>query len=68
MKRKCNENCPGDETCPHNAVCMCGNSMGHSPWEGHQPTSMHDYYCEEIPGAYDAAMAREHGPDLNRDR
>lgn len=24
--------------------CMCGSPMNHSPWEGHQPVSMYDYY------------------------
>lgn len=46
--RKCCETCPGDETCPHAAVCMCGNAADHSPWDGHPPVSMHDYYCEQI--------------------
>ena len=46
--RKCCETCPGDDTCQHANVCMCGSPMGHSPYEGHPPTSMHDYYCEQV--------------------
>lgn len=48
QKRKCCEECPGDDTCQHATVCMCGSSMDHSPWDGHQPVSMHDYYCEPV--------------------
>lgn len=25
-------------------TCMCGSDVAHSPWEGHQPVSMWDYY------------------------
>jgi hypothetical protein len=28
-------------------TCMCGDSMDHSPWEGHSPVSMYYYYNED---------------------
>jgi hypothetical protein len=43
----CCEECPGDNTCVHAAVCMCGDYMDHhaSPMGcGHAPVSMHDYH------------------------
>jgi hypothetical protein len=49
--RKCCETCPGDDTCPHAIVCMCGSPVDHSPWDGHSPVSMHDYYCEQVTDA-----------------
>lgn len=42
--RKCCDECPGDQSCPNNAVCMCGDSAEHSSWVGHVPVSVHDYY------------------------
>jgi hypothetical protein len=47
-KRKCCDECPGDDTCEHAKVCMCGDYMNHPHWSGHSPVSMHDYYCEEV--------------------
>jgi len=43
---RCCDECPGNSTCPHASVCMCGGSVDHSSWDGHSPVSMHDYYCE----------------------
>ena len=53
--RKCCEECPGDDTCEHAKVCMCGSYMeGHdSMWMGHDAVSMHDYYCEAPDGRAD---------------
>lgn len=44
---KCCDECPGDDTCEHATVCMCGDHMeGHdSMWSGHSAVSMHDYHC-----------------------
>jgi hypothetical protein len=49
-KAKCCDECPGDETCEHHEVCMCGSYMKDhdSPMgSGHNAVSMHDYYCCE---------------------
>jgi hypothetical protein len=46
--RKCCDECPGDDTCEHAKYCMCGSPVDHTPWDGHSPVSMHDYYCEQI--------------------
>lgn len=45
--RKCCDECPGDNTCEHAKVCMCGDDMEKHPDAmscGHSPVSMHDYY------------------------
>lgn len=48
--RKCCDDCPGDDSCPHSSVCMCGSPMDdHDMGSGHSPVSMHEYYCEECP-------------------
>lgn len=47
MRLRCSDDCPGDDTCEHNKVCMCGARMaGHDePLDsGHYPVSMHSYY------------------------
>jgi hypothetical protein len=43
---ECCEECPGDSTCEHNDVCMCGSYMrDHDDmYMGHSAVSMHDYY------------------------
>jgi hypothetical protein len=56
---KCCDECPGDDTCPHAAVCMCGDYANHSPWHGHSPVSMHDYYCEAVDGAQITTVTKE---------
>lgn len=46
--RKCCDECPGDDTCEHAKVCMCGDYMdAHGIDDGHSPVSMHDYYCHQ---------------------
>jgi hypothetical protein len=47
MERCCDE-CPGDDSCEHASWCVCGEPISHSPWAGHSPVSMHDYYCEQV--------------------
>lgn len=59
--RKCCAECPGDDTCEHANVCMCGGRMDHYCDEGHSPVSMHDYYCEEV------AKCRSSGTDQPND-
>ena len=42
---KCCDECPGDDTCEHAQVCMCGDDVNHhSIASGHYPVSMHDYH------------------------
>lgn len=42
--RRCGANCPGDQSCEHADVCMCGDDVTkHSMWCGHSPVSQHDY-------------------------
>lgn len=42
---KCEEGCPGDDTCEHAKVCMCGNYVdAHGMGDGHSPVSMHAYH------------------------
>ena len=48
-KLKCCEDCTGDDTCPFNDCCMCGNRMeDHDMYSGHSPVSMHEYYCSVV--------------------
>lgn len=48
---KCCDECPGDETCEHAKVCMCGSYMdAHDLGSGHSPVSMHDYYSRPREG------------------
>lgn len=47
---KCCDECPGDETCEHAKVCMCGCYMENHDngwYSGHSPLSMHNYYARE---------------------
>jgi hypothetical protein len=44
---KCNDDCPGDESCQQNKVCMCGENMEGHLCSDHAPLSMHDYYSSE---------------------
>lgn len=51
MGPKCCDECPGDDTCEHAAICMCGDYMeGHANGmdSGHTPLSMHRYYAEDL--------------------
>lgn len=50
---KCCEECPGDDTCEHAKVCMCGSYMdGHDAMEaGHSPVSMHAWHSQRLPDA-----------------
>ena len=64
---KCCEECPGDQTCTHALVCMCGSTMDHSPWDGHTPVSMHDYYCREIEKKVATLLFMEEGPMIKWD-
>lgn len=47
---KCCDDCPGDDTCKHNTVCMCGCYMkDHDDmWRGHSGVSMHEFYSSEV--------------------
>jgi hypothetical protein len=41
---KCEESCPGDDTCENLKYCMCGGSMySHTGSDGHDPVSVHDH-------------------------
>lgn len=49
MIEKCCDDCPGDDTCEHAEVCMCGSYMAHhGMYDGHSPVSMHHYHCTPV--------------------
>lgn len=39
--------------------CMCGSSVNHSPWEGHTPISMLDYFLGKLEEELQQAEAEE---------
>ncbi len=43
---KCEESCPGDETCENHQYCICGLKMlGHEGgYDGHAAISAHEHY------------------------
>jgi len=45
-RMKCNEDCPGDDTCENHKWCMCGLFMkGHEgEYDEHDPISVHEHY------------------------
>lgn len=45
---KCEDDCPGDGTCEHTKVCMCGLPMENHYDASHTAVSMHDYYGQDV--------------------
>ncbi len=47
-RMKCEEDCPGDDTCDNHKYCMCGIKMLEHQIvsDGHSPLSVHDHYSK----------------------
>lgn len=58
---KCDDECPGDDSCGARLICMCGSEMeDHGIGSGHAPVSIHDYYARP----WKRAICEKCGKDL----